>query len=244
MQHTLFVLVDLLGTFAFAVSGAAAAREKRLDLFGVYAIAYMTACGGGIVRDLCLGALPPVGISDWRYMASSASAATMTIWATPWIERLKQPVIFFDSLGLGFFAVVGAHKALSHGANIEGAIILGAVTAVGGGVLTRCAARSCPRDSRQGDLRDCGASSRGHPGRRGGQQLAHRRHAVVRCWRVPRPSTSWPCAIRGAFRWSAASEHGVRSSWNGDVRSAPSTRATLDSPDPPDRPSPRARPFA
>ena len=59
MEHTLFVLVDLLGTFAFAVSGAAAARERRLDLFGVYAVAYMTACGGGIVRDLCLGALRP-----------------------------------------------------------------------------------------------------------------------------------------------------------------------------------------
>jgi uncharacterized membrane protein YeiH len=135
MGHTLFVLVDLLGTFAFAVSGAAAARERRLDLFGVYAVAFMTACGGGIVRDLSLGALPPVGISDWRYMACSALAATMTIWASPWVERLKHPVTFFDSLGLGFFAVVGAHKALSHGANIEVAIALGTVTAVGGGVL-------------------------------------------------------------------------------------------------------------
>ena len=135
MGHTLFVLVDLLGTFAFAVSGAAAARERRLDLFGAYAVAFMTACGGGIVRDLCLGALPPVGISDWRYIACSALAATMTIWASPWVERIKQPVTFFDSLGLGFFAVVGAHKALSHGANIEVAIVLGTVTAVGGGVL-------------------------------------------------------------------------------------------------------------
>src|SRR5204862_118541 len=72
MQHTLFIVVDLLGTVAFAVSGAAAAKERRLDLFGVYAVAYMTACGGGIVRDLCLGALPPIGISDWRYLASAA----------------------------------------------------------------------------------------------------------------------------------------------------------------------------
>jgi uncharacterized membrane protein YeiH len=135
MDHTLFVLVDLLGTFAFAVSGAVAARERRLDLFGVYVAAYVTACGGGIVRDLCLGALPPVGISDWRYMACSALAATMTIWASPWVERLKHPVNFFDSLGLGFYAVVGAHKALAHGANVEAAIVLGTVTAVGGGVL-------------------------------------------------------------------------------------------------------------
>ena len=135
MEHTFFVLVDLLGTVAFAISGAAAAKERRLDLFGVYAVAYMTACGGGIVRDLCLGALPPVGISDWRYVACSALAATITVWASRWVERLKYPVTFFDSLGLGFYAVVGAHKALSHGANTEAATILGSITAVGGGVL-------------------------------------------------------------------------------------------------------------
>ncbi len=135
MEHTLFVLVDLLGTIAFAISGAAAAAERRLDLFGVYAVAFMTACGGGIVRDLCLGTLPPVGISDWRYLACSAAASTLTIWAAPWVERLKQPVTFFDSLGLGFFAVVGAHKARLHGANIEAAVVLGGVTAVGGGVM-------------------------------------------------------------------------------------------------------------
>lgn len=135
MEHTLFVVVDLCGTFAFAVSGAAAAREKRLDVFGVYVLAYITACGGGIVRDVCLGTLPPVGLSDWRYLACSALAATLTIGASPWVERLKHPVTFFDSLGLGFYAVVGVHKALSHGANIETAILLGTATAVGGGVL-------------------------------------------------------------------------------------------------------------
>ena len=135
MEHPLFVLVDLLGTVAFAVSGAAAATERRLDLFGAYAVAFMTACGGGIVRDLCLGALPPVGISDWRYLACSAFASTVTIWAGPWVERLKNPVSLFDSLGLGFFAVAGAHKALLHGANVEAAIVLGTVTAVGGGVM-------------------------------------------------------------------------------------------------------------
>jgi uncharacterized membrane protein YeiH len=95
----------------------------------------MTACGGGILRDLCLGAVPPIGISDWRYVACSVLAATMTMRARPWIEQLKHPVTFFDSLGLGFFAVVGADKARAYGANLEAAIALGAVTAVGGGVL-------------------------------------------------------------------------------------------------------------
>ena len=59
----------------------------------------------------------------------------MTIWAARWVERLKDPVTFFDSLGLGFFAVVGAHKSLLHGANAEAAMLLGTVTAVGGGAI-------------------------------------------------------------------------------------------------------------
>jgi uncharacterized membrane protein YeiH len=131
----LFVLVDLLGTFAFAVSGAAAAKERRLDWFGVFAVAYLTACGGGIVRDLCLGVVPPAGISEWRYLACSALAAGMTIGLGRWVEHLKHPVRLFDSIGLGLFAVTGAHQALVHGAGIEAAIVLGTVTAVGGGVM-------------------------------------------------------------------------------------------------------------
>lgn len=135
IEHNLFVFVDLLGTFAFAVSGALAAEQKRLDLFGLFTISYMTACGGGIVRDLCLGSLPPVGISDWRYLATSVIATVMAIWTRPIIDNLKHPVAIFDSLGLGFFAAFGAHKALVLSQNVEVAIILGAVTAVGGGAL-------------------------------------------------------------------------------------------------------------
>lgn len=135
MEHSLFVLVDMLGTFAFAVSGAVAAEQRRLDLFGTLAIAYVTACGGGIIRDVCLGALPPAGMADWRYLACAALAAAVAIWARAAIDHLRHPVVFFDSLGLGFFAVVGAHKALLLYQNIEVAIVLGAVTAVGGGTL-------------------------------------------------------------------------------------------------------------
>lgn len=134
MEHNLFVLVDLLGTFAFAVSGALAAEQRRLDLFGVLVTSHLTACGGGVIRDLCLGAVPPVGISDWRYLATSALAATIAIWARPMLDHFKHPIVFFDSLGLGFFAVIGAHKAMQFGHNLEVAIILGMVTAVGGGV--------------------------------------------------------------------------------------------------------------
>ena len=135
MEHASFVVVDLLGTLAFAVSGAAAARLKHLDVFGVFVAAYVTACGGGIIRDLCLGSLPPVGMADWRYAACVAAASVATIAAHPLLERLKHPITFFDSLGLGFFAVVGAHKSLAMGNNVEVALILGTITGVGGGVL-------------------------------------------------------------------------------------------------------------
>lgn len=144
MEHAVFVLVDLLGTFAFAISGAVAAEQRRLDLFGVFAMAYLTATGGGIFRDLCLGALPPVGISDWRYFACSVIAATFSIWARPMVDRIRHPVTFFDSFGLGFYAVVGAHKALLYGSNVEVAIVLGAVTAVGGGALRDVALNRVP----------------------------------------------------------------------------------------------------
>ena len=135
MDHKLYPLVDLLGTFAFAISGAAAARERRLDWFGVLVVAYLTACGGGIVRDLSLGIVPPVGIEDWRYVACAALAAVATIGAGSLLERLRYPVRFFDSVGLGFFAVVGAHRSLQHGAGVTAAVLIGTVAAVGGGVM-------------------------------------------------------------------------------------------------------------
>ncbi|MGY3039842.1 putative membrane protein YeiH [Rhodanobacter sp. TND4EL1] len=133
-EQLLFNLVDLAGTFAFAISGATAARRCNLDLFGILAIAYITACGGGIARDVCIGAIPPAGLSDWRYLATAVIAALLTILAYPWVERLTYPVRLFDAMGLGLFAVYGAHKALLFGHNAEVAILLGMVTAIGGGM--------------------------------------------------------------------------------------------------------------
>lgn len=133
-EHLLFNLVDLAGTFAFAISGATAARRCNLDLFGILAIAYITACGGGIARDVCIGAIPPAGLADWRYLATSVVASLATIVAYRQVERLTYPVRLFDAMGLGLFAVYGAHKALLYTHNAEVAILLGMVTAIGGGV--------------------------------------------------------------------------------------------------------------
>ncbi|SFK86968.1 trimeric intracellular cation channel family protein [Rhodanobacter glycinis] len=133
-EHLLFNLVDLAGTFAFAISGATAARREGLDLFGILVIAYVTACGGGIARDLYIGAVPPAGLSEWRYLLTAVVAALATIVAYRQVERLDHPVRLFDAMGLGLFAVYGAHKALLATGNIEVAIILGMVTAIGGGL--------------------------------------------------------------------------------------------------------------
>jgi uncharacterized membrane protein YeiH len=132
-QH-LFMVLDLAGTFAFAISGAMAARHRGLDLFGIAFVAFTVACGGGVLRDLCLGAVPPAGLSDWRYLAVAMAAAFLTIAAHPLVVRFTHPVILFDSVGLGLFAVTGAQKAMVLGHNSEVAVLLGMITAVGGGV--------------------------------------------------------------------------------------------------------------
>ena len=133
--QTIYNLLDLAGTFAFAISGAVAAKHRGLDLFGIFAVAFTVACGGGIIRDLCIGAIPPVGLYDWRYLVTAMLAALMTMGLYSWVKRLHQPVLLFDTLGLSLFAVSGSYKALLYNHNAEVAILLGMMTAVGGGVL-------------------------------------------------------------------------------------------------------------
>ena len=133
-DHRLFTVLDLAGTFAFAISGAVAARDRGLDLFGIAFVAFTVACGGGVLRDLCIGAVPPAGLTDWRYLAVAMTAAFLVIAANPLVVRLAHPVILFDSVGLGLFAVTGAQKAMILGHNSEVAVLLGMLTAVGGGV--------------------------------------------------------------------------------------------------------------
>jgi uncharacterized membrane protein YeiH len=130
-----FTVLDMLGTFAFALSGAIAARQKSLDMFGILSIAYIVACGGGVLRDFAIGAIPPAGLSNWRYLVVAGFASVLTIVAYPLVQRMHSPVQLFDALGLGFFAVYGVHKALAYGHNVELAVILGITAAVGGGVM-------------------------------------------------------------------------------------------------------------
>ncbi|GAB3362117.1 trimeric intracellular cation channel family protein [Arachidicoccus ginsenosidivorans] len=133
--HTLYTVIDLGGTFAFAISGAIAAKVKGLDIFGILVVSFTVACGGGILRDISIGAIPPTGISDWRYLFVSLIAAAVAVGISPILKLLNRPVILFDALGLSLFAVTGAQKTLSYGHNYEVAVLLGILTAVGGGVI-------------------------------------------------------------------------------------------------------------
>lgn len=133
--HFLYYVLDLTGSFVFAISGAVAAKQRGLDLFGICAIAFTVACGGGIIRDLCIGAIPPAGLMNFQYLVAAIVAAGMTVGLYPLVQRLNHPVLFFDALGLSLFAVTGAQKSLAFGHNAEVAVLLGITTAVGGGVL-------------------------------------------------------------------------------------------------------------
>src|SRR6202162_5201558 len=127
--------VDLLGTFVFALSGAAAGVKSRFDLFGLMALSFAAGNGGGITRDLLIGSVPPAAISDWRFLGVSLLAGLATFFWYPDIDVRRRPVLLFDGAGLALFAVTGTHKALAAGLNPVMAALMGMLTGVGGGML-------------------------------------------------------------------------------------------------------------
>ena len=135
MTHILLTVLDLGGTFVFAISGAAAAVKYRLDFFGVMVLAFAAGNAGGIIRDLLIGAVPPAAIAHWSYLGASVLAGLIVFFRYPLIARLSNPVLWFDAVGLGFFAVAGAEKALVYGLNPVMAALLGMLTGIGGGML-------------------------------------------------------------------------------------------------------------
>jgi uncharacterized membrane protein YeiH len=130
----LLLVLDLAGTFVFALSGATAGVTSRLDLFGVLVLSYAAGNAGGIARDLLIGAVPPAAISDWRYLGVSLLAGIVTFWRPSIIDRLRSPVLLFDAAGLGLFAVAGTQKALAFGLTPVMAALLGMLTGIGGGM--------------------------------------------------------------------------------------------------------------
>jgi uncharacterized membrane protein YeiH len=133
-METLPLVLDLTGTFVFALSGALAGVRRKLDLFGVLVLSFAAANSGGITRDVLIGAVPPAAISNWRYLVVSLVAGLITFYLSPTIERLRHPVLLFDAAGLALFAVAGAQKSLDYGLNPVMAMSLGMLTGIGGGM--------------------------------------------------------------------------------------------------------------
>jgi uncharacterized membrane protein YeiH len=135
MLPVLLLVLDLGGTFVFAVSGAMVAVRHRLDIFGVLVLAFAAGNVGGITRDVLIGAVPPAAIADLRYSGVSALAGLLTFFWYPITNRFRNDMLWFDAVGLAFFAVAGAEKALAYGLNPVMAALLGMVTGIGGGML-------------------------------------------------------------------------------------------------------------
>jgi uncharacterized membrane protein YeiH len=141
----LYLTLDLTGTFAFALNGALTAiRVARLDIVGVVTLGMFTALGGGILRDILLGALPPATFSDWRYLTVAAVGSLVAFGASNALDRLAMPILVLDAAGLSLFAVSGALKALDFQMGFSQAVILGTITAVGGGTLRDVLIREVP----------------------------------------------------------------------------------------------------
>lgn len=149
------VALDIIGVFVFALSGGLVALRAQLDLFGVVVLAWVTGLGGGIIRDLLLGATPPVGISDWRLVTAGLLAGLLVFAFHGRLQTVarRRPrrvglvsrlVKVLDAGGLALFAVAGSLKAIQLGSPWLAAVIVGGITAIGGGMIRDVLARQVP----------------------------------------------------------------------------------------------------
>ncbi|MBU3011772.1 trimeric intracellular cation channel family protein [Polaribacter vadi] len=131
----LIYVLDILGTFAFAISGALVASNKKFDLFGVIIIAFVTAVGGGMLRDVLIDAHPINWIGDLNYLWTILTAVVLTFLFKRKIAFLSKTLFLFDTIGLSVFTLLGLQKGLSFNLHPIIAIIMGMISAVFGGVL-------------------------------------------------------------------------------------------------------------
>lgn len=148
----LLVGLDLIGVFAFALSGGLTAVRKDFDLFGVVVLSLVAGLGGGVLRDVLIGDVPPAGISDWRLLGAATAAGIVTFFLHPGVSRSRRTVALLDAVGLGFFAVAGTLKALELGTATLTAVIVGVLTGVGGGMIRDLLAGDVPEVLRHREL--------------------------------------------------------------------------------------------
>lgn len=135
MDLSLFSTLDILGTIAFAISGALAAMARKLDLFGIFIIAFVTATGGGTVRDILIGNNPVMWMENTFYIYLISVVTFLTIIFRNKINHLKTSLFLFDTIGLGVFTITGVEAGIENGLSPIISIALGAITGTFGGVI-------------------------------------------------------------------------------------------------------------
>lgn len=146
---TLLLVLNLIGTFVFGLSGGIAGVRAHLDLFGAVVLGVVVGIAGGTIRDVLIG-IPPSTFRDWRYLAVAGGAGLLAAVAQGTTARLQRPIDVLDAAGLALFCVTGAATALSHRLGVLDCIILGAITGIGGGMLRDILVREIPTVLRGG----------------------------------------------------------------------------------------------
>jgi len=141
---TVIYLLDMLGTAAFAASGALAGVRREMDLFGVLVLGMVTATGGGTLRDCLIGDIPPFIFRDETYLWVSLAVSLLVFFMHRRIERFTHPLPYFDAIGLGTFVVIGTGKGIEHGLGFFGAVMMGVLTATAGGMIRDVLSREIP----------------------------------------------------------------------------------------------------
>lgn len=144
MKHEVFTLIDILGTAAFSISGVFAAMEKKLDIFGIFIVAFITAIGGGTIRDVIIGDFPVSWIRTNDYSLIIFISAAIAMLFYKMIRNYDSILLFFDSVGLGFFTILGIHKGIAFGFTPGLCIGLGTITACFGGLIRDIALNQIP----------------------------------------------------------------------------------------------------
>ncbi len=140
----LLYTLDLIGTAAFAASGALAGIRRRMDLLGVLVLGVVTATGGGTLRDILLGDFPPFCLKDETYLYLSIGVALAVFFLHRRLDFLHHPLLIFDAVGLGTFVVIGTGKALTFEMGFLGAVLMGVMTATAGGVVRDVLSNTVP----------------------------------------------------------------------------------------------------
>lgn len=135
MEYNFISIIDVLGTFSFAVAGAFAAIDKKLDPFGVLIISFATAIGGGTIRDILLGRLPVSWLTNSMAIYVIMIGALSTLFFSSWLKRFNRMLFYFDAMGLGLFTMIGIQTGMEQHLSTGICIMLGTVTGCFGGVL-------------------------------------------------------------------------------------------------------------